>query len=536
VLDSLASLVDKSLVRRIERVPTDLEVWDGDSRPRFEMLETVREFGIEQLASSGEEDDTRAAHASYYLVLAELTHGGGSTDISGGYQLDAELPNFRAALTWACSGGSPGIGLRLAARLGRFWLRTGHHREGNEWLERALASAPDAEPAMRAEALNGRGDLLRELGERAKAEHSYTLARDLAHAAGDRAGEAMALTGLAALANDVSDYAVQKELCEASVAIWRELGDRRGLARALHHLAWAEAGFGNLAAATALLQEALGHARAAGDDRWIARALSSLGDMWILRSEFAAARPSMEESLAVSRAARDRHEMAVVTANLGMLTLGLGDIASARAHLAESLTLLRETGRRRIAVFALEGSAVLAEIDGKHEVAVRLVVAAGAVRAEMGMPIERDAGLAIAIANAQNSALRTLERLIAAAPTVGQVWSLDEALREAAAVAEAREVPAKGDTDAAEVDALAVRAGLTRREAEILRLVAAGLTDREIAERLFISRRTASNHVASVLAKLGVPSRRAAAAEARFLGLAPAGADGVHGAPHRPAK
>ena len=121
--------------------------------------------------------------------------------------------------------------------------------------------------------------MLRELGDRADAERSFALARDLAHATGDPANEAMALTGLGALANDVSDYAVQKELCEASVAIWRELGDRRGLARAVHNLAWAEAGLSNVAAATALLQEALGHARAAGDDRWIARALCSLGDM-----------------------------------------------------------------------------------------------------------------------------------------------------------------------------------------------------------------------------------------------------------------
>ena len=185
------------------------------------MLETIREFGLERLAASGDKNEVRAAHAAYYLALAEHADGKGSAEPVGIEQIEAELANLRVALAWACADGSHDIALRLAAKLGRFWLRSGLHREGSDWLERALASAAGAEPALRAEALNGRGDLLRELGERADAERSFALARDLAHATGDPANEAMALTGLGALANDVSDYAVQKELCEASVALAR---------------------------------------------------------------------------------------------------------------------------------------------------------------------------------------------------------------------------------------------------------------------------------------------------------------------------
>jgi DNA-binding CsgD family transcriptional regulator len=517
----IASLHDKSLVQRVDRVAGEGEN-GGGTRPRFDLLETVREFGLERLAAAGEEEDVRAGHAAYFTALAERADTRGSVGTVGEDGLEGELANLRAALAWVSSDGPPGAALRLAARLGRFWLRSGHHHEGSDWLERALAADPNAEPALRVEALNGRGDLLRELGERVEAERSHALARDLARASGERAGEAMALTGLAALANDVSDYDAQKKLCEAAVAILRERGDRRGLARAVHHLAWADVGIGNLAGATALFHEALGHARAAGDDRWIARALCSLGDLMVVRSEFASARTYLEEGLAAARAGRDRQELAVATASLGMVTLELGDVAAARTHLAECLALLRETGRRRIAVFALEGSAVLAEIDGQHERAVRLVATAAAVRAEMGMPIDREAATAIVLAAGRANVMRALQRLIDAAATVDRVWSLDEALREAVAGADAHGVPGTGTADVAGWGEAESRSGLTPREVEVLRLLAAGLTDREIADRLFITRRTASNHVAAILAKLGVPTRRAAATEARFLGLVPA--------------
>jgi predicted ATPase/DNA-binding NarL/FixJ family response regulator len=512
VFDGIASLVDKSLLRRAT----------GDSGtgiPRFDMLETVREYGLEQLIAAGEEQATRIAHATYYTVLIEQEEGKGAGGTSGSDRLESELANFRAVLGWAIGSESSEVALRLAGSLGRFWLRSGLHREGSEWLERALSSAPDAEPVLRTEALNRRGDLLRELGERAAAERSHALARELARASGDRAGEAMALTGLGALANDVSDYAAQKEHCEASVAILRDLGDRRGLARAVHSLAWAEVGFGNLEGATTLFHEALGHAHASDENRWLARVLCSLGDLHVVQNDFATARTFLEDGLVAARAGHDRQEMAVVLASLGLVTLELGDVAAARSHVAEVVALLRETGRRRIAVFALEGGAVLADIDGQHERAIRLVATATAVRAEIGMPIESDAATAIVLATGRANVARTLQRLIVAAATVDRVWSLDEALREAAIAAASPPtppaIPASPPSPAPASDL-----GLTQRELEVLRLLAQGRSDSAIADTLFISRRTASKHVSAILGKLGASSRAEAAARAVRDGLA----------------
>ncbi|MFL5758968.1 MAG: ATP-binding protein [Xanthobacteraceae bacterium] len=515
-LDMIASLVDKSLVRRSNRSATFRGEWSSDPEPRFEMLETVREFGLERLAVSGDEDDVRAAHATYYLALAEHASGMESDEAAGFDQLEAELANIRAALAWACASTSSGTALRLATSFGRFCFRRGHHSEGRDWLDRALPIAPDDDPVVRSAALNVRGDLLRDLGEHAEAARSFALARDLARVSGDRTGEATALTGLSALADDTGDTAAVKSLSEESVAIWRELSDHRGLARALYNLAWAEAGAGNATTASALLHEALGHSRTTGDLRSTAHVLAGLGSLLIAQGEFAAARPLLEESLAVARAARDRSHVAATTTDLGWLTLELGDIAAARAHFAESLALLRETGRRRIVVFALEGCAVLAATDGYQELASRLVGAAAAIREEMGVPIDRDPRLVTAAAS---SAVSVLRRISSAVSVGGTVWSMDEALLEAAAVATMQGVLERGNAEDATSAEARARCGLTRREVEILRLVATGLTDREVAERLFISRRTASNHVAAILAKLSVPSRRAATAEARFLGL-----------------
>jgi non-specific serine/threonine protein kinase len=503
-LDLLAALVDKSLVRRL------------GGEPRFEMLETVREFGLERLEASDEEEEIRAAHAAFFLTLVDASASPGAEEGAGFDRLEAELANLRAALAWSCAGASAVTALRLATGFGRFAYHRGDHLEGRDWLDRALAIAPDDRTVLRSAALSARADLLRDLGEHGEAERSFGRARDLARAAGDRAGEATALTGLSALADDVSDHVTQRALCEASVAIWRGLGDRRGLAHALHNLGLAEEGLGNFAAAGALLREALECAREAGDVRRIARTLCSLGDLHLWQGEIGAGLSRLEAAIAFARLARDRPEVAIIANDLGWVRLELGDVASARSSFAECLGLVRETGRRRLAVIAIEGCAVLAETIGQRERALRLVAAAALLREAMGIPADRDSRLTAADSTAT---VRTLWRLIGDVPRGEPVWSMDEALREATIVASTPEMPEATAATTEPADA-AARAGLTPREAEVLRLVAQGSSDRAIADALFISRRTASKHVAAILAKLGVASRAEAAARAVRDGLA----------------
>ena len=510
VLDGIASLVDKSLIRRAHRhAALDGSPHEG-ADPRFEMLETVREFGLDMLAAAQEEDGARAAHAALMLDLAGRQTLERDGEPAWFDRMDAELPNLRAALTWTCDGNDSHAGLRLAAALGPFWFRSGRHREGRDWLDRSLIGAPDAAPASQSMALSALGELHRELGERARAEQAYVRALSLAKLGDDRRPEAMALTGLATLANDVSDYPAQKVHMEASLAIWRELGEERELARALHHLAWAELGLGDNDRALALIKKALAYARAAGDGRWTARALGSWGDMLVWAGDYRAALPLVDEGLRVARDSRNRHDVALLAGDAGMIALELGDLPAARAYLAESIGLLLETGRQKVAVFTIEGSAILAEFEGSHEVARRLIAAAAAIRAEIGLPIESDGMTGAIIELGRDAVARTLWRLIDESAAAAPVWSMDEALRNAAELTAPRE-PQTAGSGRGDAGALA---GLSPREIDVLRLVVAGRTDRAIADALYISRRTASKHVAAILAKLDVASRAEAAVRA----------------------
>jgi predicted ATPase/DNA-binding XRE family transcriptional regulator len=189
VLNSIEALLDHSLLQYAEAV-------DGEAR--FTMLETIREYALERLEASGEEDMLRRQHAAYYLALAE----GAEPQIQGAEQatwldrLERDHDNLRAALSWALAAGATEIGLRLAAALGEFWWPLGHVSEGRRWLAAALAGSGPATAAARAKALYRAGELAYGQGDYGVAttrlEESLTLYRDL----GDKWGTACALRGL----------------------------------------------------------------------------------------------------------------------------------------------------------------------------------------------------------------------------------------------------------------------------------------------------------------------------------------------------
>jgi predicted ATPase len=201
IFDGLASLVDKSLVQSQET----------GAEPRFVILETIREFGLDRLR---EDDDqgltTEQAHAGYFLSLAEQALAGlvGSQQESWLARLDSEDGNIRAALTWSLEHGATETAVRLARALWRYWSTRGRLIEGRTWLERALALPNVAEVPVRvhADAHNALGNILGDSAEYTLARQHYEEALALRREIADSEGIAGALNNLGIVAAWLGDY------------------------------------------------------------------------------------------------------------------------------------------------------------------------------------------------------------------------------------------------------------------------------------------------------------------------------------------
>ena len=461
------------------------------------------------------------------------------------------------------------VGLRLASALVRFWEIHGHVWEGRGWLERllALAAASDREvaPGVRAKALAAAGWLAHAHCDFPRAtalfEESLALYRQLGQA--DGLAEALVNRGL--MARSEGDYDQATALFGECLALYRNLGDQVGVAYALYRLALVIREQGQFDQARTLSEEGLAVGRALQDRRAIATALLSLGDIArdrgdddetrarceaslahfrelgdplgigyslhnlglaaYRRADLVRARALCEEGLTTLRHLGNASAIAEAQATLARVALAAGDVETARALLVDALATASTAGPRWLVASCLEGLAGVAASQGQAGRAAQLAGTAAALREKIGTPLppfaRPDLERAMTMARAVLG-----ETAFAAAREAGRALSPEEAVAEARAEF-VPDVPTLDEAPPAPVateDRASVpvnRYGLTDRELEVLRLVAAGRGDREIGEALFISRRTAQNHVAKAFAKLGVNTRAAAVAAAATAGLLP---------------
>jgi predicted ATPase/DNA-binding CsgD family transcriptional regulator len=473
VLDGIASLVEKSLLRR-----------DGE---RFGILETIREYGLERLGESGEAEAIRQCHASFYLALVEEAEPKlrGAEQIDWIERLEAAAPNLRVALAWLRDSRDAARGLRLAGALWTFWVVRDHLPEGQDWLETFLDRGP-AGSAERLKALTALGDMAERRGTYAAATAWLDEALALARGRGDRAGQAVALRILgnlsislaAAAIYDRGDAARADEECaraerflERSLALARELGDEWGAAKALH---------------------------------W----LNNLPGRW--NAEDASGR--YDEAVATFRRLGDRWQLSTVLGSLGVWALDTGDLPRARAAFVESLELAQRLGHRWHGGVCVAGLAAIAVQRGNAEPAARMLAAAAALREAAGPPLR-------ACDQDWHDRATAASRAAIGETAFAAAWAAGAALPADAAIAEALAWAAETTAFPATTRAT-THGGLTPREVEVLRLIAEGKADKEIAAALAVSRRTAATHVAHILAKLDLPSRAGAASYAIRHGLA----------------
>lgn len=518
----IESLVDKSLVRPID----DARL--GNWEPRFALFETIREFGIEQLIVHGEYEIVRRRHALWCGSLgAEFVPAfHGPQQVQWLNRLAVESDNIDAALHWAEETGEFGFGLQLATDLWQFWYVRGRQRTGRLWFERLLARAGESTPAtLRARGLNYLANFALDMSDyeiaRTAYEQSLALRRDI----GDRLGEGDTLNNLGILSACQSDFASERRYLQQAVALYEVGGHLPRLANGLCNLGGSTNTTGDPVNATALLDRALAINLQIGDRLGEAYTRIHIGEVARDTGDLEAARREWNLAEIHMRAVGERRGLGIVLYRLACLVEQSDPTRSAALH-GEALSVRWEVGDRRGLAEGLEKMARLALSGGQASRAARFLGAAIVIRSLISSPLparEQEAHDRL-IEATQRALGRTA---FDAAFAAGQAMSLAEAIALAnpasqttapidrlADQTDGPSVPTVGDSTG---DILSDR--LTAREHEVLLLIAEGCSNRDIADRLYISHRTAMQHVANILGKLNVSSRTAAAAYAHRHGL-----------------
>ncbi|HEX9990123.1 MAG TPA: tetratricopeptide repeat protein [Chloroflexia bacterium] len=365
ILDCLSSMADKSLLRQEE----------AEGEPRFVMLPLIREYALERLVESGEEQITSRRHALHFLGVAEavepyLTSGERALWIE---RLDEEQNNLRAALEWSISPqGDPEIGLRLAGSLGWYWYFRSHLSEGCEWFERVLSCAPASERSVaRAKTLSAQARLAMHMGRFTEARPWLEESVEICRQMGDRRELAYALALLGLIAVRDGEHAMIS-LCEESVALFQEAGDKWGTAYALEWLADATTWTKDYARTEAILQESLQLYRELGDQSGISAQLRYLGALAELMGEYLSAIQYYEEAVVIDRSIGDQWNLSYSIYGLALTSHFQGYREKARALYEEALSMYREIGIKRGVAGALRllGHLACDEADYKSAIAL----------------------------------------------------------------------------------------------------------------------------------------------------------------------
>ncbi|HSY33777.1 MAG TPA: protein kinase [Verrucomicrobiae bacterium] len=424
VLDGMGSLVNNSLVRQVEQ---------SAGEPRFALLDTVREYGLERLAACGEESGIRKAHAAYCLVLAEECAAQAADPASTEWLslLEVEHNNCRAALDWLTRSGNAEWGLRLGSALFQFWETREHLTEGRDRLEKLLKLQGAATRSnSRARVLFAAGVLASEQGDHRAAwtllEESLQIAREL----NDTRGVGIALNALAVSARDDGEVSKARSLFEESLTVWRDLNDRAMVARALSNVASVVKSQRNYALARSLHEESREIFEELGDSTCIAWSLNYQGDVAQEQGEILVARELYEQCLKIFRKLGDKWGVAGCLVDLGNLARDEGDEKQSRLHYAESMKLFQELGQKRGVARVLDCLACSAALQSQAERALRLAGSAAAMRRVLGVPLPAEEQTRLE--KALDLARQSLSPAKAAAAWMdGWTMATDKAIQEA---------------------------------------------------------------------------------------------------------
>ncbi len=508
VVQALAALVEHSMA--VLREP-------AGSPARYALLEPMRDFARAELAASGELGDMVQRHRAHFVAFAEHAARAlrGREQVTAMQLFDAEIGNLRAALTLAVrEGGDLESASRFVVAMDLYWRIRARYRESLEWSSGVLAQLPEDSP-WRGRVLRTAGCTHSMLGEPARAVVLLQEAVELARERADPAelGEALCWLGEAYERLHDADHAF---VCAEEAGPLIHEGDHWLEALRLRLLAHAEkVRSGDMMCVEEIHQREYEHCLAAGDSLFTGNVMNCLGEFARWRGEYGLAEMTYKESLGRRQAVGDRGGTVLTLGNLGLLATQTGQAGLALEYISEALELSVRIGSPLHHAFLALGLAGVASLIDMPADGARLAgVMRSLNRGPYLDPPDQQAADAMAarcrsaIGEAEYLARESAGALVASAAVVDECRSFIERAREALR----RDAPPPGGEPG----------GLSKRELEIVRMVAAGMSNREIADRLVLSPRTVETHVANAYGKLGVTNRAEATARSIQLGIMPA--------------
>jgi predicted ATPase/class 3 adenylate cyclase len=393
VLEGMSSLIENSLLFRQD---------DLRGRPRYLMLETIREYAGATLEASGEADALRRRHAEYFSALAERGERtmhylaparreerattGQKTSLEDVPEERArrELPNLRAALEWAFDTGELELALRLAVAASWGWALASAYTEGRAAVTRVLDKTEHLKTLDRARALFWLAEYSGWQGDFRSAKTLNERARALFEDHHDQTGVFRSLLGLTQFEVSLGDLERARVAWENAGALADELASDHERALLCFKGAQVEGLAGDYERAQALLEEGVQLCRKVDAPRrtWVNQ-LINVGWFAVEQKDFARARAALDEYLAEDSG---KTPLGIASAHdsLGLVALYEGDRAEAALRFREALALARETGSKRMMAAAVYGLAAVAAIDGDVKRSARLWGTAEAIRQSTG--------------------------------------------------------------------------------------------------------------------------------------------------------